>query len=286
MDNYGGLVAGAIDAPVVVAPLEHSHVYSPVSDRERLLDHQLPESTPSILLWRTSSRRGVFLRKRRVRALHWWDEAFTLADPSDSRPLPRSGWRAADVIDALRGDQEGVIADIAGAFRLDAGAAERLRVLCRRARSDDTTFAELVAILGLPPEIADIAEGRLDPESLPGAATKQPQTLKQNLSEEWAEIRSVFREPTPERSRSPLDTWQRLTARRPLWYTILTVAIVGGSVALAVSRLLGGEGLASIVIQIAVAAVWTWSYAAPRARFLEEDRPDLEVAPRRDDDDV
>lgn len=286
LDNYGGLVAGAIESPVVVAPLDRSHVYAPLEGRERLLDSQLPETYPSILLWRTASRRGVFIRKRRTRALHWWDEAFALVDPSDSRPLSGNGLRVADVIDGLRGDQGGVIADIAAAFRLDTEAAERLRILCRRRPSDDTTFSELVAILALPTELADIADGRLDPESLPGAAVKHPQTLRQNLAEDWAEIRSVFREPAPERSRSPFDAWQRMTARRPLWYTILTVVIVGASVALAVSRLLAGGGPGSIVIQIVVAVLWTWSYLAPRGRFLEEDRTDRETTNRRERDDV
>jgi hypothetical protein len=268
LDDFGGLVAGAIGAPVVVAPLDRSHAYAPLGNRERLLDDDLPESHQSILLWKTATRRGVFIRKRRVRALHWWDEAAVLIDPSDSRPLLGLDLRVADMVAALRGDQGDVISDIGTAFRLEAEAAERLRILCRRPRSDDSTFSDLVTILGLPAELADLADGRLDPADLPAAVVKHPQTLRQNFAEDWSEIRSVFREPAADRSRSPFDAWQRLTARRPLWYTLLTVLIVGVSAAVAVMRLLDGAGFLAIWIQLAVIVLWTGSYVAPRRRFL------------------
>jgi hypothetical protein len=284
VDNFGGLVAGAIGAPVVVAPLDRTHIYAPLGNRERLLEDDLPESHPSILLWRTATRRGVFIRKRRARALHWWDEAAVLIDPSDSRSVLGLDLRVADVVGALKGDQGDVIADIATAFRLEAEAAERLRILCRRPRSDDTTFSELVTILGLPAELADLADGRLDPADLPAAVVKHPQTLRQNLAEDWSEIRSVFREPVSERSRSPFEAWQRLTARRPLWYTLLTIVVVGGSAALGLSRVIDGGGLSSIWVQILVVVLWTGSYLSPRGRFLVEDRPDAETKRREAED--
>jgi hypothetical protein len=284
MEDLGGVVAGRLGVPVVEAPAGRGTIMVPTSRRDAFLTEELWGGADGLCLWTTGARRGFAVKRRRKSFVYTWDSAVRRLEPATSgRTMSDGRTTLTEILDSVMAEDT-EFREESAALGLSGEAAEALRILLRRDRSDEATFARLVELAGLPAAVAAVADGTLDALDLPGARLREPQTLRQSVA-------GVFREAldtgatgetsAPSPSRSPLDGWQRLTAKRPLWYTLLTIAIVGGSAALATARLADGQGLGSVWVRLVVMGLWIGSYVAPRGRFIAEDRSTVDDPPAR-----
>lgn len=255
---------------------------------QRLISSGAWSVAASTVMWSTGARRAAALSSKRDAYVHWWDEQWRVVDPSDGWQVDHDGLTVAQIAQRMV-EKDPAFAEVVRIAGLDSeGAgddAQRLRVLLRHSRSDDDTLVRLGEVLGLPPEVALIAEGSLTAEDLGEVSVAEPAGF-------WRALKVAFlREFRTSSSAGPsgegapasgvlaelprglrwLEWWLRLTAYRPVWYRIIVVVMVTGSLALAYARLASGAPSQAAIIPLVSAAVWTADYFMPRRRFRKED---------------
>lgn len=269
MADTGGLLARQLGADVVEASIGRRTLFVPVDRHDVFLTAELWTFADGISLWATRGRRGFTIKRGRNQSVFSWDAELRRIEPASSgRTMSDRETTLESILDTVMAEDT-QFAEEAAALGLSGEEAQSLRVLLRRDRSDASTFAAFAELAGLPAVVADVAEGTIEPGDVPGATLRKPQTVRQLVAEQVRQTRD-----TPDPRLAPFDWWQRLTAKRPLWYTLLTIGLVGGSIAIAAARLAAGQGVESIWIQIGVIVLWTWSYLAPRGRFLDAGTPE------------
>lgn len=202
----GLLALGGEHRAVLVAPLGdymfrasaagigHDLTAAPVGDRVVVMRRDVPSDDELVLdlsggligataalgrrtglvLWRRGTVLSYALTtKGRMVDGQVWEPRGTTIEPVS---LHRHGLAdlVADVVDDLTATgSDG--AGLVRAFGVDADRAVALRSLLRRDRAD---VVELVQVLGLPVEVGELFEGRLDVSDLPGATTYEALSVR------------------------------------------------------------------------------------------------------------
>ncbi|KYH43446.1 hypothetical protein AZH51_16990 [Branchiibius sp. NY16-3462-2] len=144
-----------------------------------------------LVLWRSADATGFEIWHKGEQLGRWiWNRAWrtTMMQTLDIEP---------HVVEALAAIAAGPV------------EAVDLRVLLRRKAGTGTELTELVGLLGLPPGVADLANGRVEPQQVPGAERLERQGMARSM-------RTALREEPP---LSPRPAVQGLY----LLYTIGTV---------------------------------------------------------------
>lgn len=199
-----------------------------------------------------------------LEAIHEWGPDWLMVDPRD--PLEtEDGWLTsfgtlpgldpADLVQEFFETPQAYAADFLSAFALtDAELTALEEVLADRNAFDP--FTDVLRILGLPDEAAEVAEGWREGHDLPGATRVEPQPFGRAL---WDSVTTVPQE-------AGISAWlQRIWITRPASFYWLTAAELGaltiGTVAAAKknrNRLAMGLGLlgALSVADLLIPARW------------------------------
>lgn len=126
-------------------------------------------------------RRMGIMRDGTVLAAHEWGPRWTRVEPSEGvDPEADVTVLVLDFYDPPRADP----LPLAREFGLGAAETAQLQGLLDDADRDDP-FTDVLRLLGLPEEAAEVAEGWLDPADLPGVRHVVPQTLVRSM---WSSL--------------------------------------------------------------------------------------------------
>jgi len=251
------LVAGALGGAVIWAPVGKGLLFV-ARDPQALVLSEYWRKGRSVLMWATGTRRAFAVSGWLNAELHWWDEHTLVADPSDGWQVDHEGLTVRQIVERLS-QLDPAFPAMTKLARVPEDRRQDFRIELRRPSSSPDTLARVAEICGLPPQVALVAEGMLDPLGLPGAAIAEPATMAGAI---WSESRMPL--PGPLRW---LQWWPRVTARRPLWYRILTAAVVMGALVVAtLVVVVQGRSPEHALLPLVAAAVSTRDFARPRAR--------------------
>jgi hypothetical protein len=273
------LLAREAKAPVVVNRFDKWVVISPLGDPGAVESSNVWGMPDAIVLWRQGDERGTSTVWRNEKDGHTWGLEIGFVDPSNPWHRDGSGRTVAEWLEMTRPEPTDW-KPWAAVARLSGDEAERLRVELRREVSDERTFARFSEALGLPQVVADLLETDLDPLLLPGAEVVRPAGALKGV---WHAVRRDVRdaeEPVkPAEVEAPTLPrwtlwWPRLTAKRPWWYHILALGMIGLFAWLSIVRLQDAAGNAWVPILGLI--LWVADYAVPRRaiRALREDPAD------------
>lgn len=250
------VVARALGGPITWAPLGSGLLLVP-HDPQSLVISGYWGRGRSTLMWATRSRRAFAASGMMRSDVRWWDQHFTVVDPSDGWQVDREGFTVRQIVEEFLQPDPG-FATMTKAARVPADRRQEFRVELRKQSSSPETFPRMGRYCDIPPEVALIAEGLLDPLELPGAGIAEPATVAESI---WTESRIPL--PGPLRV---FQWWARVTASRPVWYRIATVAVVLAATALTVVVLVQGRSAELAFLPFLAAAIWILDYARPRPR--------------------
>ena len=250
------LVAGALGGPVTWAPLGRGLLLVP-HDPQALVISGYWRRGRSLLMWATGSRRAFAAGGPFRSDLRWWDQQFVVIDPSNGWEVDHDGLTVRQIVEGLLAFDP-AFTTMTRAARVREDRRQEFRVELRKPSSSPDTFPRMAEYCGLPPEVALVAEGRLDPLELPGAVVAEPATKAEGI---WLEPRIPL--PGPFRV---FQWWARATASRPTWYRIMTVAVVVGAIGVTALVIVAGRPAEYALPPLGAAAVWILDYARPRPR--------------------
>ncbi len=215
----------------------------------------------SVLMWSTGTRRGFAAGGPLRTDFHWWDQHPVVIDPSDGWQVDDDGFTVRQLVERLW-ELDLSFSDLAEAARIPEQRRQEFRIELRRPASSSETFPRLAELCGIPPEVALVAEGKLDPLELPGSGIATPVSLAESL---WAESRISL--PGPFGAvQSWTRLWQRVTATRPLWYRVATAGVVLGALTLVVMAIAQGRSVGQVILPLLAAIVWILDYVRTRRR--------------------
>jgi hypothetical protein len=197
--EIGGVLARRAGQPLHLVRDGDTGLFAPTGSADDVFESGVWAAAGSVAMWRQGGSRVAAIGVKRDVLLHTWDQNWRRLDPT---PHLRDvdGLTVSDYLDRLD-DTDLDAADWSEALRLDADRAQQLRILFRRDDSDERTFARLAEILSTPPALADVADGRIGIDRLPGSTVAQPSstwsTIRRAMSEELSGDRSSSAAPKP-----------------------------------------------------------------------------------------
>jgi hypothetical protein len=253
------LVAHALGGPVTWVPLGRGVLYVP-HDPQALVISGYWRRGRSVLMWASRSRRAFAAGGRFRSDLRWWDQHFVVVDPSDGWQVDHDGLTMRQIVES-QFELDPSFRIMARAARVREHRAQEFRIELRKPSSSPDTFARMADYCGIPAEVALVAEGSLDPLELPGAEIAGPATRAESI---WLESRIPL--PGPFRV---FQWWARVTAGRPPWYRVMTVAVVLAAVGVTALVVVTGRSAEYALLPLGAAAVWILDYARPRPRSID-----------------
>lgn len=199
LGEIGGVLARRAGQPLHLVRDGETGLFAPTGSADDVFESGVWAAAGSVAMWRQGGSRVAAIGVKRDVLLHTWDQNWRRLDPAPHL-RDTDGLTVSDYLDRLD-DTDLDAADWSEALRLDADRAQQLRILFRRDDSDERTFARLAEILSTPPTLADVADGRIGIDQLPGSTVAQPSstwsTIRRAMSEELSGDRSSPAAPQP-----------------------------------------------------------------------------------------
>lgn len=239
-----GIVARTAGRPLAWAKADGGCVICDLVSPQATLDSGAWAIESEVVLWTSGAARGAGIIFRKEPYFHVWQESPIVVDPT--RPWHRdgAGLTVAEYSEPLPSHYE---EDVwVRRFGLDAGRAERLRILFRQLEPTAETFTLLTDILGIGPAVAEVAEGVTHISELDGVVIVEPTTG-------WQAFRKSM---AAGEGKSSDSWWRRLRARHPRWSMAIVVVVEVFAVGFLTLNFVEGDYW-GMFLPVLVAAVWT-----------------------------
>lgn len=239
-----GIVARTAGGPLAWAKVDGGCVISDLVSPQATLDSGAWAIESEVVLWTSGTARGAGIFFRKEPYFHVWQESPTVVDPTKPWHRDGDGLTVAEYSVPLPSHYE---EDVwSRRFKLDAGRAERLRILFRQLEPTAETFTLLTDILGIGPVVAEVAEGVTHFSELDDVVIVEPMTGLQ-----------AFKKSMAAEVAKPTDSWwRRLRARHPRWSMAIVIAVEVFAVGFLLVNLIDGDYWGMLLAAV-VAAVWT-----------------------------
>lgn len=238
-----GIVARTAGRQLAWAKVDGGCVISDLVSPQATLDSGAWAIESEVVLWTSGAARGAGILFRKEPYFHVWQESPTVVDPTKPWHRDGAGLTVAEYSVPLPSHCE---EDVwIRRFGLDAGRAERLRILFRQLEPTAETFTLLTDILGIGPVVAEVAEGVTHISELDGVVIVEPTTG-------WQTFRKSMAAGDGNRADS---WWRRLRATHPRWSMAIVVAVEVFAVGFLLSNLIDGDYWGMLLAAV-VAAVW------------------------------
>ena len=244
-----------------VAGIDGWLMVSPLLLPTDLLFSRASFSGTGLTMWRYGDRRGIIAHSRMEQMFHTWDEDPQPVDPTHGWERDDDGSRVSDYLSHLVPEQP-MHSDWAKRFALDEERAERLRVCLRHPGSTAQTFLDVADILGVPSELADLVEGRVELHSLPGYSVVHPATAMETFRASLVTEFTV-------NNKGPLLAWYRFSTRHPLWRFVITTVGTLGLLTMAVARI-SREDYGMVWVYVLGLVLWGVDILLPRPREVDQ----------------
>jgi hypothetical protein len=254
------MAAGWARQPLGVVDADGYRILTPTRSRRDAVSSPAWLFGDALLMWRDGARRGIrSAHKNGILSFIWADEPRRV-HPVGGWELDTSGQTVNDYLDdaaQLYDDPN----EWAARFSLDADRSEALRILFRSRVDSRDTLLQAASILAAPAALAEIAEGRLDPRTLPGYAVIEPSPFLRTVS-------SGILDEMMDEAGGPWFGWYRFSARHPRWrwaVTVLAIVIFTAALVLKVVQ----SDLGTLWIPILGLTVWGVDALIPRRACRE-----------------
>lgn len=251
------LAARVANEPLGVADVDGRRLVTPSLPRSDARRSPAWMVANELLMWRDGDARGIASFANDRVLVHCWDLEVRIVDPTGGWERDFDGSTVPDYLFHLN-PIETDAQEWAKRFGLDAGQSEALRVLLRQRASTAETLFQAASVLGVTARLAGVAEGDLDPQTLPGYGLVHPASA-------WQTIRAGLVDDFNAKDGGPLFAWYRFSARKPLWRVIITALAVLFFAAMIVVKI-STHAIGSLWIPVLGLTLWCIDIAIPRPR--------------------